>query len=176
MSGLKSGRSPCNQRAISQRDQRPGRTIVVIVALVVALGLDVEVERIRDPLISAAPHADDQRGTFAVVPHPRHQVLKSRTAVRRELATGGPQIMNMTAAQLGAAAALAAVEADDGLKPENPLGLRTLPCSLRKRTPLPEPVKSAAHFLRKLPPVALDSLLQRGHQQPRARQKPKERR
>ena len=79
--------------------------------------------------------------------------------------------MNVTAAQLGAAAALAAVEADDGLKPENPLGLRTLPCSLRKRTPLPEPVKSAAHFLRKLPPVALDSLLQRGHQQPRARQR-----
>ena len=81
--------------------------------------------------------------------------------------------MNVTAAQLGAAAALAAVEADDGRKPENPPGLRTLPCSLRKRTPLPEPVKSAAHFLRKLPPVALDSLLQRGHQQPRARQEPK---
>jgi hypothetical protein len=34
-------------------DQRSGRTSVVIVALVVALGLDVEVERIRDPLISA---------------------------------------------------------------------------------------------------------------------------
>ena len=35
-------------------DQRSGRTSVVIVALVVALGLDVEVERIRDPLLSAA--------------------------------------------------------------------------------------------------------------------------
>ena len=77
------------------------------------------------------------------MPHPRHQVLKSRTAVRRELATGGPQVMNVTAAQLGAAAALAAVEADDGRKPENPRGLRTLPCSLRKRTPLSEPVKAA---------------------------------
>ena len=63
-------------------------------------------------------------------------------------------------------------QADDGLKPENPLGLRNLPCSLRKRTPLPEPVKSAAHFLRKLPPVALDSPFQRGHRQPRARQGP----
>ena len=47
----------------------------------------------------------DQRGTFAVVPHPRHQVLKSRTAVRRELVTGAPQIMNVTTAQLGAVVA-----------------------------------------------------------------------
>ena len=69
-----------------------------------------------------------------------------------------------------------AARAEDGLKPENPRGLGTLPCSLRKPTPPPEPVKSAAHFLRKLPPVALDSLLQRGHQQPRARQEPNERR
>ena len=81
-------------------DQRPAG---LIVALVVALGLDVEADRIRDPVISAARlMLIDQRGTFAVVPHPRHQVLKSRTAVRRELVTGVPQIMNVTAAQLGA--------------------------------------------------------------------------
>jgi hypothetical protein len=35
-------------------NQRSGRTSVLIVALVVALGLDADVERIRDPLISAA--------------------------------------------------------------------------------------------------------------------------
>jgi hypothetical protein len=35
-------------------DQRPGRTIVVIAALVVALCLDVEVDRSSDPVISAA--------------------------------------------------------------------------------------------------------------------------
>ena len=39
---------------LASGDQRPGRTSVVIVALAVALGLDVEVDRIRDPLISAA--------------------------------------------------------------------------------------------------------------------------
>jgi hypothetical protein len=78
--------------------------------------------------------------------------------------------MSVTAAELGAVASAPAAPADDGLTTENPLGLRDLPCSLRKRTPLPEPVKSAAHFLRKLPPVALDSLFQRGHRQPRARQ------
>jgi hypothetical protein len=74
--------------------------------------------------------------------------------------------MNVTVAQFGAVAGgqlREQVTAETG----KPLGLRNLPCSLRKRTPLPEPVKSAAHFLRKLPPVALDSLLQRGHQQPR---------
>jgi len=177
ISGLKAEGRRAISVQLASGDQRPGRTSVVIVALAVALGLDVEVDRIRDPLIGAARlMLIDQRGAFAVVPIPVVRSLKSRTAVRRELVTGVPQIMNVTAAQLGAAAALAAVEADDGRKPENPPGLRTLPCSLRKRTPLPEPVKSAAHFLRKLPPVALDSLLQRGHQQPRARQEPKERR
>ena len=39
---------------LASGDERRGRTIVVIVGLVVALGLDVEVDRIRDPLISAA--------------------------------------------------------------------------------------------------------------------------
>jgi hypothetical protein len=58
-------------RAISLRDKRPGRPIVALVAL----GLDVRVDRIRDPLVSAARLVlVDQRGTFAVVPHPRHQV------------------------------------------------------------------------------------------------------
>jgi hypothetical protein len=38
------------------------------------------------------------------VAHPRHQVLKSRTAVHRELVTGVPQIVNVKAAQLGAVA------------------------------------------------------------------------
>ena len=39
---------------LASGDQRPGRTIGAIVAFVVALGLDVEVDRFRDPLISAA--------------------------------------------------------------------------------------------------------------------------
>ena len=90
---------------LASGDQRPGRTIVVIVALVVALGLDVEADHIGDPVISTARlMLIDQRGTFAVVPHPRHQVLRSRTAVRRELVTGVPQIMNVTAAEPGAIA------------------------------------------------------------------------
>jgi hypothetical protein len=52
------------RRAISQRDQRPGRTIV---AVVVALGLDVEADRIGDPVISAAClMLIDQRGACAL--------------------------------------------------------------------------------------------------------------
>ena len=41
-----------------------------------------------------------------IVPEPRVLLLhlKSRTAVRRELVTGAPQIMNVTTAQLGAVA------------------------------------------------------------------------
>ena len=46
-------------------DERPGRAMVTLVAL----DLDVRVDRIRDPLVSAARHMlVDQRGTFAVVP------------------------------------------------------------------------------------------------------------
>jgi len=46
---------------------RPGRAIVVIVALV-ALGLDVRVDRIGDPLVSAARlMLVDQRGAFGDV-------------------------------------------------------------------------------------------------------------
>ena len=83
---------------LASGDQRPSRTIFVIVALVVALGLDVEVDRVRDPLVSASCRVlVDQRGTFALVPHPRHQVLKSRAAVGRELVTRMPQVMNMEA-------------------------------------------------------------------------------
>jgi hypothetical protein len=49
----------------------PRRAIAVICALVVALDLDMEVDRIRDPLISAARHMlVDQRGTFASSPGP----------------------------------------------------------------------------------------------------------
>jgi hypothetical protein len=39
----------------------------------------------------------DQRGTFAIVPYPRHQVLKSGATVRRQLVTRMPQIVNMEA-------------------------------------------------------------------------------
>ena len=58
-------------RAISVQlacgDMRPGRAIVVIVALV-ALGLDVRVDRIGDPLVSAARlMLVDQRGAFGDV-------------------------------------------------------------------------------------------------------------
>ena len=81
---------------LASGDQRPGRTSVVIVALAVALGLDVEVDRIRDPLIGAARlMLIDQRGAFAVVPIPVVRSLKSRTAVRRELITRVPQVVNM---------------------------------------------------------------------------------
>jgi len=45
-------------RAISVQlasgDERPCRAVIGIVALVVALGLDVRVDRIRDPLVSVA--------------------------------------------------------------------------------------------------------------------------
>ena len=78
-------------------DQRPGRPVAVIVVLV-AFGLDVRVDPICDPLVSAARLVlVDQRGPFAVVPYSRHQVLKSRAAVRRELVTRMPQIVNMQA-------------------------------------------------------------------------------
>jgi hypothetical protein len=60
---------------LASGDERPGRSIVVV-PLVVALGVDVRVDRIRDPVVSAARlMLVDQRGTFAVVPHPGHQVL-----------------------------------------------------------------------------------------------------
>src|SRR5215475_13315681 len=82
---------------LASRDEAPG---LAIVALVVALGLDVEVDHIRDPLVSAARRMlVDQRGAFAVVPHPRHQVLEARAAVRRELVTRVPQIVNMRASR-----------------------------------------------------------------------------
>ena len=58
---------------LASGDERPGRT-VVIVALVLALSLDVEVDRIRDPLVSTARcMLVDQRSSLAVMPHPRHQ-------------------------------------------------------------------------------------------------------
>ena len=103
MSGLKSEGRRAISVQLASGDQRPGRTVV---ALVVALGLDVEADRSGDPVIGAARlMLRDQRGTFAVVPHPRHQVFQSGTAVLRELVTGVPQIMGVTAAQPGAVVA-----------------------------------------------------------------------
>ncbi len=49
-------------------NERPGRAVVVIVGLV-ALGLDVRVDRIRDPLVSATRlMLVDQRGALAAWP------------------------------------------------------------------------------------------------------------
>ncbi len=83
---------------LANGDDRSSWAVIGIVALVVALSLDVRVDRIRDPLVSAASFMlVDQRGAFAVVPHPCHQVLKRRTAVRGELVTRVPQVVNMQA-------------------------------------------------------------------------------
>jgi hypothetical protein len=74
-------------------NERPARAIVVV-GLVVALGVDVRVNRIGDPLVSAACLVlVDQRGALAVVAYPGHQVLKSRAAVRCELVTRVPQVV-----------------------------------------------------------------------------------
>ena len=75
---------------LASRNEPLGRSIVIIA--LVALGLDVRVDRIRDPLVSATRlMLVDQRGTLAVVPHPCHQVPKTRAAVRRELVARMPQ-------------------------------------------------------------------------------------
>jgi hypothetical protein len=87
-------------RAISVQlasgNQRTGCT--VILAALVALGLDVRVDRIRDPPVSATRlMLVDQRGTLAIVPHPCHQIPQASTTVRRELVTRMPQVMDVQA-------------------------------------------------------------------------------
>jgi hypothetical protein len=63
---------------LARGNERPGRAIAVIVALVVALGLDMKLDRIGDPLVSTARRMlVDQRGTLAVVPI---RVIRSRMA------------------------------------------------------------------------------------------------
>ena len=107
----------CNQSA---GDHRSGRTSVVIVALVVPLGPDAEAERIRDPVISAA-RLMLMISTARSPSCPIHVIRPLRAA---PLSAANwlpvPQIMNVTAVRLGAAAALAAAEADDGLKTRKP--------------------------------------------------------
>ena len=77
--------------------QRPGRAVTLAL-----LGLDVEVDRIRDPLVSTACLVlVDQRGALTVVTHPRHQVLEPRAAGCREMGTSMPQVVEVQAAALG---------------------------------------------------------------------------
>jgi hypothetical protein len=78
---------------LASRDECASRA-VVIVALV-ALGLDVRVDRVGDPLASAARlMLVDERSALTVVPHPRHQILEGRSAVGRELVTSVPQVVD----------------------------------------------------------------------------------
>ena len=93
--GLTSLGSSDTVRAISgplaSGDQHAGRTVLIVAALGL-LGLDVRVDGVRDRRVGALGLVlVDQRGPFAVVPHPGHQVSEPGAAVGRELVPGVAQ-------------------------------------------------------------------------------------
>jgi hypothetical protein len=65
----------------SRRDQCPGSAVVIVGPGL--LGIDVGVDRVGDGGVGAACHVlVDHRGTFAVVPHPGHEIFEARAAGR----------------------------------------------------------------------------------------------
>ncbi len=82
---------------LASRDQHANRTVLIVPASRL-LGLDVRVDRVRDRLVSALGLVlVDHRGSFAVVPHPGHQVPEPYAAVGGELIPGVAQIMEIQA-------------------------------------------------------------------------------
>jgi hypothetical protein len=66
--------------------------------------LDVRVDRGRDQLIgTASPVLVDDRGAFAVVPHPCHQVPQTGAAHSRQVIPGMAEIMKVQAFGAGCA-------------------------------------------------------------------------
>lgn len=70
----------------------------VVVALISLLGLDMAVDGVRNrPVRSLGLVLVDQRGSLAVVPHPRHEVPQFRVAGRGEGVARMAQIMEVKA-------------------------------------------------------------------------------
>jgi hypothetical protein len=72
----------------------------VVVVTVESLGLDVKVDRVSDPPVCPAhPVLVDERGAFAVVPHPGHQVFRCRAAGCCEVVPGVAQVVEVQAVE-----------------------------------------------------------------------------
>src|SRR5579875_1221864 len=71
---------------------------VVIVSVTDPLRCDVRVDGTCDELIGAAgPVLVDQRGSLAVVPHPRHEIFEPGAADSREVVPRMPQVVEVQA-------------------------------------------------------------------------------
>ena len=97
--GLTSRGSSDTVRAISgplaSGDQDAGRPVFAVASPGV-LGLDMRVDGVRDRRVSAPGLVlVDHRGPFAVMPHPGHQVPEPGTALRRELISSVPEVVEM---------------------------------------------------------------------------------
>jgi hypothetical protein len=68
------------------------------IIVIVLLGLDVAVDRLRDRLVCAADLVlVDEGCPLAVVPHPGHEVPQARSAGRCEVVAGVPQVVEVQA-------------------------------------------------------------------------------
>ena len=82
---------------LARWDQRTRRAVVIVVS---PLGLDMGVDGVGDPLVSATRLVlVDHRGPLAVMPHPCHQVLETCSAVGGELVSGMAQVVEVQARQ-----------------------------------------------------------------------------